>query len=420
MGAGASSDLRRTIQESTADALTRRLNAIPEESQLRIRNALGALEQKANVEARLSNDSSDVCQREEGYRKSGGEGKDDVGTLFLPEVLESSMEQTSQTLRVTTKTDLAGIRAQVMSKLQASEAGLDRLAERIKAKQELIQVDLRSKHESAVGAVEAHLHAIEAIETRIAGLAKQVAEASADTTGADYSFTGYESRSLFSTSGVNATHSLVVENSSEDCHKALLQLTAASDISKQDRGGHTALMMAARDGQHQHAQELVQMQADPNETSDDGTSALMLASGQGHEACVNVLLRVGARVDHAHDTGSTSLMHACRSGHGRCAKALIENGTDLNTSNNEGSTALTLASDNGHEDCVKILLAAGACANYADGSGFTSLMFAIVKGHNRCALALIEAKADTEMADQEGFTALMYSCEDGHSQYYGK
>lgn len=414
MGAGASTDLRQTLNESTADSFARQLSTLPEENQLRIRKALEEFEQRAKVEAHSIDESSDLCQREEEYNKNGADGKDDGDTLFLPVKPDALTEKTSQPLPVTTKIDLAEIRAQVMSQLQASEAGLDRLAERIKAKQEFIEVDLRSKHESAVGAVEAHLHAIEAIETRMAGLARKVAEASVDTTAADYSFAGYESRSLFSTSGGNGFHSLVVGNSSEDGHKTLLQHTAVSDSGRQGMGKRTALMMAVQDGQHQRALELVQMQANPNATSDDGTSALMLASGQGHGACVNVLLSVGAHVDHAHDPGSTNLMNECRRGHDQCAKTLIDAGTDLNASNIEGSTALTLASDNGHEDCVKILCGAGARVNHADGSGITSLMFAVVKGHDRCAQAMIEAKADIEMADQEGFTALMYSCEDGH------
>lgn len=411
MGAGASAELRRTLQELTTDALSRQVRAIPEENQQRLQRALGNFEeQKSRAESHLINDSSHVCQREKPHDESNVR-RDDGYALLLPVDPEPLTEKPWKTQPVTTKTCLAGIETHAMSQLQASEAGLDQLAERIRAKREYIEFELRSQHERAVGAVEAHLHAIEAIEHRLAGLAKRLV----NSTAADCSLTDYESRSLDSTIEVSGSRSLAVESAIEDCHKAPSWLSGASDTDEQGVCGHTPLMVAARNGQHQRALALVDMQADPNKTSDDGTTALMMACGHGHEACVNVLLSLGACASHGHGSGSTSLMYACLSGHAQCARKLIEAGTDPNTSNEEGSTALTLASDNGHEECVKLLLGAGARVNHADSSGSTSLILAIVKGHHWCAQTLIEAKADVEMADQHGFTALMYSCEDGHT-----
>ena len=76
---------------------------------------------------------------------------------------------------------------------------------------------------------------------------------------------------------------------------------------------------------------------------EEGHTALMLAALEGQTETVKRLLEGGADINVRDDEGRTALMFAVTNLHTDSVKALLEHGADVNTRNNDGCTALILA-----------------------------------------------------------------------------
>lgn len=155
-------------------------------------------------------------------------------------------------------------------------------------------------------------------------------------------------------------------------------------------GFYTDLTAAARDGDTDAVQKLLQQGADVNEQTEDGWTALMRAADEGHTEIVQILLEAGARVDAKRKTGETALMAASR-GNAEVVQILIKAGADVNAQNKWGKTALMSAVIKGYAEIVQILLEAGADVNVKNNDGKSALMFAREKGHTTIVDILIKA-----------------------------
>lgn len=116
---------------------------------------------------------------------------------------------------------------------------------------------------------------------------------------------------------------------------------------------------------------LISHGADVNKRVADGTTALNEASFWGHTQTVAVLLEAKANVNEARDNGYTPLISASSQGHVPIVKLLVGAGADLNQQTAAGLTALHLASSNGHREVVEMLLAAGARTDIRNVRGET-------------------------------------------------
>src|SRR5690606_26115713 len=163
--------------------------------------------------------------------------------------------------------------------------------------------------------------------------------------------------------------------------------------------GETALMAAARAGDVESVQLLLDAGADPNRGEESlGETALMWAAAEDHAEVVRALVARGADPDKTslhldlppmlwEQTGMVStvlpvggwtpLMFAARQNARAAALALIEAGADLDAQDPDGSTALQLAILNHHFDLAADLLQAGADPDVADRSGMTALYGAV-------------------------------------------
>jgi ankyrin repeat protein len=155
-----------------------------------------------------------------------------------------------------------------------------------------------------------------------------------------------------------------------------LLLNKGADIHARDRGGTTALMVAASDIE-----------------------------------IVRLLLEKGADVNAQDTRGRTALMRSAR--HKKLldvTKLLFENGADVNAKGKDSETALIIASRTmANTETVKVLLQYGADVNAMDKSGVTALMNASGRNQIETVRLLIEKGADVNAKSKRGVTALMRS-----------
>jgi ankyrin repeat protein len=171
-------------------------------------------------------------------------------------------------------------------------------------------------------------------------------------------------------------------------------------IESVDRGGYTALLFAARQGDIEASRLLLDAGADANESAPDGTSVLHLATHSGHTALAKFLLDRGANPNAA-ASGYTPLHAAVLRGDLEAVKALLAHGADVNaliTKGNPlrrfgsqefvlpaflvGSTPFLLAARYAEIDILRVLADAGANPKTAMPDGTTALMLASGVGWN--------------------------------------
>ena len=106
--------------------------------------------------------------------------------------------------------------------------------------------------------------------------------------------------------------------------------TAAAWWCREDRGGYTPLLFAARHGDVESARLLLDAGADANETAPTGTSALVVAAHGGHTALARFLLDERGGSERG-GRGATAALHAAvLRGDGELVGALLAHGADPN------------------------------------------------------------------------------------------
>jgi uncharacterized protein len=103
-----------------------------------------------------------------------------------------------------------------------------------------------------------------------------------------------------------------------------------------DRGGSTALMFAARQGDLESAKLLLAAGASPNEVTADGMSALVLASYSDHANVAALLLNKDANPNSA-EAGYTALDTAVLRGDAELVRTLLSYGANANSRISKGT-----------------------------------------------------------------------------------
>lgn len=167
-----------------------------------------------------------------------------------------------------------------------------------------------------------------------------------------------------------------------------------------DRGGYTALLFAARQGDLETTRLLLAAGGDANDTAPDGTSVLHLATHSGHTALAKFLLEEGSNPNAA-APGYTPLHAAVLRGDLEAVKALLARGADPEapvTKGNPlrrfgsqefvlpaflvGSTPFLLAARYAEVDILRVLASTGANPKTTMPDGTTALMLASGVGWN--------------------------------------
>ncbi len=109
-------------------------------------------------------------------------------------------------------------------------------------------------------------------------------------------------------------------------------------ISSRDRGGETALHIAALNGRKNVAEFLVSNQADVDALDERGETPLHLAASEGHKDVVELLLASNADVNAWDRDGWTPLHFAASKGYKDVAELLLASKADVNAKDNAGGT----------------------------------------------------------------------------------
>ena len=206
------------------------------------------------------------------------------------------------------------------------------------------------------------------------------------------------------------------------------------------RGGYTPLLFAARHGDVESAELLLDAGADVNDTAPSGTSALVVAAHGGHTALARYLLDRGAEPD-AGGAGYTALQAAVLRGDDELLDALLAHGADPNLRLARatparrlsrdwamdytwvGATPFWMATMFGDAAMMRALAAGGGVPGATLEDGTTSLMAPLARRHRRPGsdLAAVEAGTleavrtaaelgvDIHAANAAGNTALHYA-----------
>jgi beta-lactamase regulating signal transducer with metallopeptidase domain len=135
------------------------------------------------------------------------------------------------------------------------------------------------------------------------------------------------------------------------------------DVNTVAPGDGTALIGAARGGQAEVVDFLLDNNADPNLPSPGDANPLIAAACAGHGDIVVRLLDAGANIDEIVPGDENALMQAVWHGHADVVQLLLARGANVNArayERDELRTPLRLARKGGHEEIEQILLAAGA------------------------------------------------------------
>lgn len=171
----------------------------------------------------------------------------------------------------------------------------------------------------------------------------------------------------------------------------------AETVNIKDSWGKAPLLWAAKRGQRDIAELLLNNGADINARGGFYGNALQVASSGGYEAVVKLLLDKGAKLN-MQDEDSNMLQTAAASGHELIVMALLNKFADVNAQGGFYGSALQAASAEGHELVVKRLLDRGADVNAEGGFYGNSIQAASARGYKSILKLLLDkgAKVDVQ------------------------
>lgn len=187
------------------------------------------------------------------------------------------------------------------------------------------------------------------------------------------------------------------------------------------------LLQAARDGNIEEVNKLLESGVDVNQTGPGNTSALLMACGMGNKDVVLKLLDAGADINHKSTSGSTSLIMAASSHVFRKADKkldvlniitkLLSKGANINEKANDGRTAIHGAAFVGNNIALSLLILHRANVNVKDNKGMTPLHFAVLGGHKDVVAKLLKTPAvNIRSLNLEGKTAKQLALEKGNRE----
>ncbi|KAM0431394.1 hypothetical protein ACHAPT_005371 [Fusarium lateritium] len=198
-------------------------------------------------------------------------------------------------------------------------------------------------------------------------------------------------------------------------HDAVVeQLGRQSNLEARDRGGATAVHLAAIGGMDHTVKLLIKLGARYQVKDREGLAPLHWAASIGHTATVEVLLQQERLDLDATDlAGFTALHKAAENGRVEIVKLLIDSGADVEASGDGQDTALHRAVAKGQMESVKVLLSLRADKGARGTQGKSMLHVAAENGRLEMAQLFVDINADLEATDHEGNTPLHLASSSG-------
>jgi len=198
-----------------------------------------------------------------------------------------------------------------------------------------------------------------------------------------------------------------------DVVRVKLLIDAGVTIECRNAQSNTGLMVAAKNGFFEVVRCVISAGAagHVNRSNDDGFTALQYAAKLGDQDIVQFLLNCRADVDARNKFHQTSVMLAARHGHSKVTEMLLGDGASIEKRDRGGRNALMMAARNGHVAVIEVLLKANANVNIVDRRGKTALT--IMAEHARPKSIkgmelLLDYGAHARADDDDGECALTY------------
>ena len=210
--------------------------------------------------------------------------------------------------------------------------------------------------------------------------------------------------------GTNGTTALDSAARFGDLEVVQVLLDHKADVNARDNSGWTPILSLSYGHRHLNipqlwpdvAQLLLKYGADVNARVNDGRTPLHVAAVQIVEI-VRILLEHGANVDAVDNEGRTPLHSAAQYGRVEAVRVLLEHGANVDAVDNEARVPLHSAAREGQVEAFRVLLEHGANAGAVDNKGSTPLHLAWAVEKVR---ALLEHGANVDAVDNKGRTPL--------------
>eukprot|EP01064_Diplonema_japonicum_P025941 TRINITY_DN37366_c0_g1_i1.p1 TRINITY_DN37366_c0_g1~~TRINITY_DN37366_c0_g1_i1.p1 ORF type:complete len:271 (+),score=83.61 TRINITY_DN37366_c0_g1_i1:52-813(+) len=144
-----------------------------------------------------------------------------------------------------------------------------------------------------------------------------------------------------------------------------------------------------------------------------GNKELLEAARSGDIEVLQWLLQVGGDPNALDQTESSALMHAAQECSLVAMQLLINNGADFNFKGFSGETAASWAAAKGHLEALQVLQEAGCDLSIPDDDGDTPLMWAASNGHLP-AVRFLSLHTSHTTTNNNGETALEWARDEGH------
>ena len=150
-------------------------------------------------------------------------------------------------------------------------------------------------------------------------------------------------------------------------------------------------------------------------TASNGKSALMVAAKTGDLDLIEALVEMGGNINETTDTQGTPFMFAVLGDNLEVAQWLIEQGADVDAVGSNGWTALTIAAAKGKTPMLQWLIGLEAKTQVRDVYRFTPFMRAVDNGYVETAAVLLSlVETDINAKDEYDNTALHHAVSAGN------
>ncbi|KAI1775313.1 ankyrin repeat-containing domain protein [Hypoxylon cercidicola] len=188
------------------------------------------------------------------------------------------------------------------------------------------------------------------------------------------------------------------------------------NVDRQDRFGHSAVALAARQGNLEILRLLADNDASLQTLSLGGNSPIHLAARKNHLEVMHYLLENDVDIEFVNKKGETPLHIASRQRHHRLGQKTPASRRALKDQEPRLMTNLITAARNGNVAEVTRLINEGLSIDALDLNGRSAISTAAEKSHGPVLNLLIDSKANLDRRDVNGESPLWWAARYGHEE----
>ncbi|OMJ95189.1 hypothetical protein SteCoe_1569 [Stentor coeruleus] len=202
--------------------------------------------------------------------------------------------------------------------------------------------------------------------------------------------------------------SMLIRVASEGNYEELCEIMGSSHFDKNtiDQALYSAVCKSQSASDHLRCVEtLINHTGNPNYKDANGVSLLMIAARLGQIQLAELLINYGSSVEDKDKDNRTPLMYAVESCYGDnvdVVKFLLEKKAKVSCQDANGNSALHRSAERGYVDSMQVLLDFGAFINTENKNKDTPLHLACKSAYDQCVELLINKKANIHLVNLQG------------------